>query len=783
MSIIEYLQQGGKAGEQKAGEMLQVLEALGIPMDVATEKLNSLDEETLNVVITALNDIVEKRNSGQDMSSAQESLNILQKVFMQSEKWGGKLEQLVNRFAKGGKAIDCGCGGKKLKCGGKTKKAENGTTLLDRANNLDNLGLSRSAQIARDFNKAYGTTEPVSSQPAQTTAAPVTPQTSVINPGRPQDLSAIYDPSNVSLSRRQAIESAQGRGLWTRRNAMDAFRAEAMQQFPMLNRYRINQTARNRYRTWKAAGNQTYGQLTRDAYNYALQLGLTGDKATQYARQQAAWGMHGNDLYSTPIVNSATPAPSDISVDTTAATVADPFEKWRNATRQNVQNTIASYNTTPAETTGPAETADPFAGKTDEQLAQEVLRGVYGNGSARRQALGNRYAGVQAIISNTSGNAGTQSRIPNGTERTRPDGTIEGRDENGNYYTRQTVEPVASNQPEGTTADQTTEQRNGNVNNGFAPYVGRYMVGMLAGPVGMWQTARNLYRAYNSYTTPSAKQGGTIKQQGGTMLTKKEAKNLAIQNKGFNNSQFNIAYANAKDSLRNNSGLRGRELRAAARNMVSGYEPVEESNPYDTTIKYGDIIPSQRIEAIPVDRVQVKPLGIVAPTIDDNARYSALADAVIAGKFGNGANRADSLGTDYIPVQNIVNDRLRGRTPVTPNGSESESPFKEAVKNAVESGLGTVRYSKPQTLFERAFSVRTPLRDRGGMLDTKKDGGEKRKEIEYRIQNNRPNRELITNPETLRYNKIWSDIAAGNAIPPEENDYDTAIKKREKRMK
>ena len=86
MSIIEYLQQGGKAGEQKAGEMLQVLEALGIPMDVATEKLNSLDEETLNVVITALNDIVEKRNSGQDMSSAQESLNILQKVFMQSEK-------------------------------------------------------------------------------------------------------------------------------------------------------------------------------------------------------------------------------------------------------------------------------------------------------------------------------------------------------------------------------------------------------------------------------------------------------------------------------------------------------------------------------------------------------------------------------------------------------------------------------------------------------------------------------------------------------------------------
>ena len=45
-----------------------------------------------------------------------------------------------------------------------------------------------------------------------------------------------------------------------------------------------------------------------------------------------------------------------------------------------------------------AEAQDPLAGKTDEQLAQEVIQGKYGNGEARKQALGSRYDAVQKLV-------------------------------------------------------------------------------------------------------------------------------------------------------------------------------------------------------------------------------------------------------------------------------------------------------------------------------------------------------------------------------------------------
>lgn len=42
--------------------------------------------------------------------------------------------------------------------------------------------------------------------------------------------------------------------------------------------------------------------------------------------------------------------------------------------------------------------AGPLAGKTDEQLAAEVIAGTYGDGDSRKQALGARYDAVQAIV-------------------------------------------------------------------------------------------------------------------------------------------------------------------------------------------------------------------------------------------------------------------------------------------------------------------------------------------------------------------------------------------------
>lgn len=54
------------------------------------------------------------------------------------------------------------------------------------------------------------------------------------------------------------------------------------------------------------------------------------------------------------------------------------------------------------------------------------------------------------------------------------------------------------------------------------------------------------------------------------ILTRREARQQAQQNKGYNRSQFQTAMINAKKALRDNSNLRGRELRQTARRMVAG---------------------------------------------------------------------------------------------------------------------------------------------------------------------------------------------------------------------
>lgn len=52
---------------------------------------------------------------------------------------------------------------------------------------------------------------------------------------------------------------------------------------------------------------------------------------------------------------------------------------------------------------------DPLAGKSDNQLADEVIAGKYGDGDARKKALGNSYGAVQAIVNQKLG-GGHQSR-------------------------------------------------------------------------------------------------------------------------------------------------------------------------------------------------------------------------------------------------------------------------------------------------------------------------------------------------------------------------------------
>lgn len=82
-------------------------------------------------------------------------------------------------------------------------------------------------------------------------------------------------------------------------------------------------------------------------------------------------------------------------------------------------------------------------------------------------------------------------------------------------------------------------------------------------------------------------QGGMVNkvaekmQDGGETpsLTRREAREQAAANRGFSRGQFQMAMANAKNALRN-AGLRGRDLRQQARQIVAGEpEIIEESRP------------------------------------------------------------------------------------------------------------------------------------------------------------------------------------------------------------
>ena len=63
----------------------------------------------------------------------------------------------------------------------------------------------------------------------------------------------------------------------------------------------------------------------------------------------------------------------------------------------------------------------------------------------------------------------------------------------------------------------------------------------------------------------SNQDGGSIeKGQDGVEITRREALDAGMQNKGYNRSQARFALRNAKNTLRN-AGVRGREMRQTAR--------------------------------------------------------------------------------------------------------------------------------------------------------------------------------------------------------------------------
>ncbi len=102
------------------------------------------------------------------------------------------------------------------------------------------------------------------------------------------------------------------------------------------------------------------------------------------------------------------------------------------------------------------------------------------------------------------------------------------------------------------------------------------------------------------------------KQEGGPVLTRRQARELSGLNRGYNRSNFQTAMANADLALRN-AGLRGKELRQAKRRMVAGInvEPTTEVAFTDNTVPTVVTQPIQ--EAVALSELPVRTPVIEKP--------------------------------------------------------------------------------------------------------------------------------------------------------------------------
>ena len=159
---------------------------------------------------------------------------------------------------------------------------------------------------------------------------------------------------------------------------------------------------------------------------------------------------------------------------------------------------------------------------------------------------------------------------------------------------------------------------------------------------------------------PMNQDGGEVTEAAnGVRLTRRQARDLSKQNKGYSNSQYTTAYYNALDALRRNSDLRGKDLRNQARIMASG------------------INPDDNIPVISSPTPQVRPVVASAKPLNEvktkNQALEDLARAVIRGNYGNGTERREALGDNYDAVQAIVSRMVNANKSITRKESTSEN--------------------------------------------------------------------------------------------------------------
>lgn len=169
------------------------------------------------------------------------------------------------------------------------------------------------------------------------------------------------------------------------------------------------------------------------------------------------------------------------------------------------------------------------------------------------------------------------------------------------------------------------------------------------------------------------------------ILTRREARQQARQNRGYNRGQFQLAMANAKNALRDNTDLRGRELRQTARRMVAGVG------------EYGSAqnIVENATQNLPdaFDGLFTQPIKYTFSTGQDIAR-----DAI---RRGIERNKIVSQYTNDLPLEKSVEESLPAgapKPPITPRYTDgydftSERKFDNAFAAARKAGLKTFMWN------------------------------------------------------------------------------------------
>ena len=292
-------------------------------------------------------------------------------------KCGGKLQQLTDKFAKGGKS-KCGCGGIKVAKEGMEVPPEvlKGLMFVEREYTPDGQAVYTMAK-SKETLPSNMRSNPFSAYAQNGGEYQGEGQVRIVDDGKGGirvdadpygPVGAIQDGVNKEQYIGKLLELLKKAGITPgpafKKNG-GIVKGENGLQTPTISRREALAAAKN---TFGFSGSQA-----RRAYANAKKglraQGLRGAELKQRAREM---------MFKMPTINE------DITIE-------EPEIQLPEISTLNTSAPIVHPIT-------PVAPKDPLAGMTDEQLAQAVIAGKYGSGAARRQALGDRYDAVQSII-------------------------------------------------------------------------------------------------------------------------------------------------------------------------------------------------------------------------------------------------------------------------------------------------------------------------------------------------------------------------------------------------